>query len=83
MINAEVTAENKEPVPPVSVGSSNPSRTHEDQSYVQILVIFLQELFIKLFSHLAVILVETSTTILLSGNCILFRAARGCERCSG
>ena len=57
-------------------------RTHEDQGGVQILVMFLQEFFVKLFGYPVVVLVEPGPMVFLSGDCVLFRprAAQGSQR---
>ena len=43
---------------------------------------FLEKFLVVLFGHLAVAPVEPSPVILLNGNHVLFRAARGYERSS-
>ena len=77
MINAEVTAENK---PACVTGqhafTKTPCGTHEDQGGVQVLVMFLEELLVVLFCHFTVVLVELIPVILLSGDCVLLRAAQ-------
>ena len=80
MINAEVTAEKKQPMPQFSVRSSKPTRAHKDQGRVQIFFMLLEKFLVVLFGHLVVALVEPSPMIFLSRNPIRPRATRGPQR---
>ena len=67
-MNAEATAENRPACDQVSVCTANHFRykTHEDESRVQILVVFLYKLLVIIFCLLAVVLKEPRPLILLS-----------------
>ena len=68
MMNAEVTAENRPACDQVSTGISKwHTKTHKNQSCVQVFIMLLHELPVILLCLLAVVLKKPSSVIFSSG----------------
>lgn len=76
-MNAEVTAENRPACyPNQHMFIRIPRRTYEDESRIQVLLMFLEEVLVVPSRHLAIIIVESSLVVLLSRERALCWAAQ-------